>query len=91
MDSYRCIKKIGEGSYGAALLCEHKPSLRLVVIKQVSLVGQRESERLASLQEATILSSLSHPCIIGHIESFEDNSMLCIVCEYAGELPLFHA
>lgn len=84
MHAYRQIKEIGRGSYGCAVLCEHKASGQRVVVKMVSVADMPAAERKAALQEVSILSSLHHPCIIGHIESFEDDGFLCIVCELAG-------
>lgn len=85
MDSYSRIRTIGEGSYGTAVLCEHKRTGRRVVVKFVSLAGMTSTDRRSALQEASLLASFHHPCIIGHVESFEHEGSLCIVCEFAGE------
>lgn len=85
MNAYRTLKEIGRGSYGCAMLCEDKVTRQRVVIKMVNVSGMDESDRKAALQEVSILSTLRHPCIIGHIKSFEDDGYLCIVCELAGK------
>ena len=53
------------------------------MVKSISLKGLNEVEINCARREAVTLSSLSHPHIIGCIESFCEKTDLHIVCEYA--------
>ena len=60
-------------------------SLRLkYVIKRIALQRATEKERRNAFQEAKLLSSLKHPNIVAHRESFisKDNSYLYIAMQY---------
>ena len=63
------IRKIGAGSFGVAHLASvcARPG-ETVVIKRVDMAGMSEDEKKAARREAAILSHLSHPAIIQHIE-----------------------
>ena len=81
--AYCIVRKIGEGSFGTATLATHKASGKSCVVKSVSLKGLNEVEINCARREAITLSSLSHPHIIGCIESFCEKTDLHIVCEFA--------
>jgi NIMA (never in mitosis gene a)-related kinase len=49
----------------------------------VQLHGLNDEERRKARAEAALLARLAHPCILRHIESFEDvEGHLCIVTEF---------
>ena len=64
MYKYEIVKKIGQGSFGTALLCRVKATGERVVIKQVGLQGLPPKEMEATQRESHILSALHHPGII---------------------------
>jgi hypothetical protein len=66
----------------AALRCGSLPCAQ-VVIKKVQLHGLTDEERRKARAEAGLLARLTHPCVLRHIESFEDaEGHLCIVTEF---------
>eukprot|EP01138_Halocafeteria_seosinensis_P001827 gb/GECG01001870.1/.p1 GENE.gb/GECG01001870.1/~~gb/GECG01001870.1/.p1 ORF type:complete len:666 (+),score=86.23 gb/GECG01001870.1/:1-1998(+) len=93
MENYTMKKVIGKGAFGKAVLAVDNRSNEKVVIKVVDVRDMPEAERRAAQKEVTILSKLSHPAIIGHIESFEDDGSLHIVTELAecGDLSAYIA
>jgi serine/threonine protein kinase len=48
----------------------------------VDLSSMSEDERRSAKREASILGALHHPCVLSHIETFEDSGFLCIITEY---------
>jgi serine/threonine protein kinase len=82
MERYKVTKKIGAGSFGTAQLALVRATGAQVVIKLVDVRELSDEERRAAKREASILSALHHPCILAHIESFEDNGFLCICTEF---------
>ncbi len=52
-------------------------------MKQIDVSSLDEEGRRASEREVSILSSLAHPGVIQHLESFEEAGKLCIVTEFA--------
>ena len=75
-------RKIGAGSFGTAQLALVRATGAQVVIKLVDVRELGEEERRAAKREASILSALHHPCILAHLETFEDNGFLCIATEF---------
>jgi hypothetical protein len=80
------IKELGRGGFGAAILVAPKtdPTKRYVV-KEVSLSAMGTKERADAQKEVDFLRELSHPNIVGFVDSFveEGGKTLCIVMEYA--------
>lgn len=65
---------------GKALLVRRKSDKGLFCLKQVTLQpGQSSAD---AMKEVRLLASLRHPNIVGFVESFVENSMLCIVTEF---------
>jgi serine/threonine protein kinase len=83
MERYECIREIGKGAFGCALLCRDVHTNTHVIIKQVDLASQSPSLQCRSTQEAKVLQSLNHPNVISYIDSFMSGTVLCIVMEYA--------
>ena len=82
MDRYKTVRKIGSGSFGTAQLAIEKSTSAEVVIKMVDLSSMSDDERRSAKREASILGALHHPCVLSHIETFEDSGFLCIITEY---------
>ena len=89
MNNYEENEILGKGSFGLARLCTRKTDGKEVVIKFITSLSKKE--QASALTEIRILGSLEHPNVIRYIESFEDQSSICIVTEYAeeGDLHLF--
>ena len=55
---YKRIKKLGEGAFGKAYLCQCLSDKQLCVIKQINLKDMSKEERAQTLKEAKILEAL---------------------------------
>eukprot|EP00794_Sanderia_malayensis_P007278 gene7278-8089_t len=82
MERYDKIKKIGEGSFGKALLVRRKHDGRHCVIKEVNISKMNSKEREESKREVKVLAHLKHPNIVSYQESFEGMGNLYIVMDY---------
>ncbi|XP_018010472.1 serine/threonine-protein kinase Nek8 isoform X2 [Hyalella azteca] len=91
MENYECIKSIGRGTFGAVHLFKRRKDGLPVVIKQISLESLSHHDADSSLIEVRVLSILRHPFIIHYHNSFNHDSSLMIVMEYAagGNLQSF--
>jgi len=78
---YTEIKKIGEGSFGKAILVQGKDGVKLVC-KMVDVSKATAKEQKDALQEGLLLASLKHPYIVRYRENFTENGWLCIVMDY---------
>ncbi|XP_076813426.1 serine/threonine-protein kinase Nek1-like isoform X2 [Clavelina lepadiformis] len=82
MDKYTKIKKIGEGSFGKAILVKHKETGHQYVVKEIGISKMKPKERNEARKEVTVLSKMRHPNIVQYTESFEEDGHLFIVMEY---------
>ncbi|XP_057696978.1 serine/threonine-protein kinase Nek1 isoform X3 [Corythoichthys intestinalis] len=89
MDKYEKVKKIGEGSFGKAVLVKDKEDGHQYVIKEVSISGMSEKARQESRKEVAVLANMSHPNIVKYKESFEEGGCLYIVMGYCEGGDLF--
>ncbi|XP_077441352.1 serine/threonine-protein kinase Nek1 isoform X17 [Vanacampus margaritifer] len=89
MDKYEKVKKIGEGSFGKAVLVKAKKDGHQYVIKEVSISGMSDKERQESRKEVSVLANMSHPNIVQYKESFEEGGCLYIVMDYCEGGDLF--
>eukprot|EP00227_Mantoniella_beaufortii_P007294 CAMPEP_0197587114 /NCGR_PEP_ID=MMETSP1326-20131121/8848_1 /TAXON_ID=1155430 /ORGANISM="Genus nov. species nov., Strain RCC2288" /LENGTH=423 /DNA_ID=CAMNT_0043151805 /DNA_START=179 /DNA_END=1446 /DNA_ORIENTATION=- len=87
------VREIGKGAFGTVFLvkAQDKETGDLVplVLKKVKLAGQNARERHACLREMAVLSSLSHPSLLGFKDAWlERGHLLCMLTEYCngGEL-----
>uniref|UniRef100_A0AAZ1XVG7 non-specific serine/threonine protein kinase n=1 Tax=Oreochromis aureus TaxID=47969 RepID=A0AAZ1XVG7_OREAU len=78
MDKYEKVKKIGEGSFGKAILVKSKDDGHQYVIKEIGISGMSSKERQESRKEVAVLASMSHPNIVQYKESFEDPRLVCV-------------
>lgn len=89
MDKYEKVKKIGEGSFGKAILVKSKVDGHQYVIKEISISGMSTKERQESTKEVAVLANMSHPNIVQYKESFEEGGCLYIVMDYCEGGDLF--
>ncbi|XP_026329266.1 serine/threonine-protein kinase fused [Hyposmocoma kahamanoa] len=83
MDSYIVLSFIGEGSFGRVFKAKHKKTNEVVALKVIRKKG-RSSKDLRNLrQECDIQRQLNHPNIIRMIDSFDTETELVVVTEYA--------
>ncbi|XP_016886804.1 serine/threonine-protein kinase Nek1 isoform X2 [Cynoglossus semilaevis] len=89
MDKYEKVKKIGEGSFGKAILVKCKEDGRHYIIKEISISGMPTRERQESRKEVALLAKMSHPNIVQYKESFQEAGCLYIVMDYCEGGDLF--
>jgi len=78
---YQEIKKIGEGSFGKAILVQNKEGAKLVC-KMVDVSKASAKEQKDALQEGQLLSSLKHPYIVRYRENFTEAGWFCILMDF---------
>ena len=84
IEQYKKIKKLGDGAYGTAYLCEGQQTKKLRVVKEIDMKDMDEKQRKAALKEAKIMEKLTHPNIIKSYDVYKTKKgKLCIVMEYA--------
>lgn len=81
------IKKVGEGSFGKAILVRNNDGVQLIC-KMVDVSRASAKETQDAVKEAKVLASLNHPYIVRYRESFTDSGWFCILMDYceAGDL-----
>lgn len=83
---YNEIKKIGEGSFGKALLVEQRRGCEgdgaKLVCKMVDVSRASRKETDDAIKEGTLLSKMKHPYVVRYRESFIDGGCLCILMDY---------
>eukprot|EP00929_Paragymnodinium_shiwhaense_P120816 TRINITY_DN92875_c0_g1_i1.p1 TRINITY_DN92875_c0_g1~~TRINITY_DN92875_c0_g1_i1.p1 ORF type:complete len:496 (-),score=97.27 TRINITY_DN92875_c0_g1_i1:156-1643(-) len=83
--AYTQIRKVGEGSFGAAILVQHssdKASDTKAIVKMIDISRASKQEKEDAVKESQVLSSLKHPYIVRYRESFHEDGWLCIVMDY---------
>ncbi|XP_038255192.1 serine/threonine-protein kinase Nek1 isoform X8 [Dermochelys coriacea] len=89
MEKYIKVHKIGEGSFGKAILVKAKENSRQYVIKEINISKMSNKEREESRREVAVLANMKHPNIVLYRESFEENGSLYIVMDYCEGGDLF--
>ncbi|NXA40021.1 NEK1 kinase, partial [Eudromia elegans] len=89
MDKYIKVQKIGEGSFGKAILVKAKENGQQYVIKEINISKMSNKEREESRREVAVLANMKHPNIVLYRESFEENGCLYIVMDYCEGGDLF--
>ncbi|XP_029684564.1 serine/threonine-protein kinase Nek1 isoform X2 [Takifugu rubripes] len=89
MEKYEKVKKIGEGSFGKAILVKSKEDESQYVIKEISISRMSSQERQESRKEVAVLANMRHPNIVQYKESFEEGGCLYIVMDYCEGGDLF--
>uniref|UniRef100_A0A452RFD7 non-specific serine/threonine protein kinase n=1 Tax=Ursus americanus TaxID=9643 RepID=A0A452RFD7_URSAM len=89
MEKYVRLQKIGEGSFGKAILVKSTEDGRQYVIKEINISKMSNKEREESRREVAVLANMKHPNIVQYRESFEENGSLYIVMDYCEGGDLF--
>lgn len=89
MEKYVRLQKIGEGSFGKAVLVKSTEDGRHYVIKEINISRMSDKEREESRREVAVLANMKHPNIVQYKESFEENGSLYIVMDYCEGGDLF--
>ncbi|XP_060237809.1 serine/threonine-protein kinase Nek1 isoform X3 [Meriones unguiculatus] len=89
MERYVRLQKIGEGSFGKAVLVKSTEDGRHYVIKEINISRMSSKERHESRREVAVLANMKHPNIVQYKESFEENGSLYIVMDYCEGGDLF--
>uniref|UniRef100_A0A5F8GFU7 non-specific serine/threonine protein kinase n=1 Tax=Monodelphis domestica TaxID=13616 RepID=A0A5F8GFU7_MONDO len=82
MDKYNKLQKIGEGSFGKAILVKSREDCKQYVIKEINISKMSSKEREESRREVEVLANMKHPNIVLYRESFEESGSLYIVMDY---------
>jgi len=87
---YAELKKIGEGSFGQAVLVVRVADKSKAVCKKMELMNTTEEEKADVIRESRLLSTLRHPYIVRYRDSFSNEKTLCLLMEYcdAGDLAV---
>lgn len=78
-------KKVGEGSFGAAILVQHASDREKdlkAIVKMIDISRTSRQEKEDALKESQVLSSLKHPYIVRYRESFHEDGWLCICMDF---------
>lgn len=78
---YAELKKIGEGSFGKAILVQADDASKLVC-KLVDVSQASAKETQDAVKEGRLLAAFKHPYVVRYRESFIDCGWLCIVMDY---------
>ncbi|XP_036916299.1 serine/threonine-protein kinase Nek1 isoform X1 [Sturnira hondurensis] len=89
MEKYVRLQKIGEGSFGKAILVKSAEDGRQYVIKEINISRMSNKEREESRREVAVLANMKHPNIVQYRESFEEDGSLYIVMDYCEGGDLF--
>lgn len=78
---YREIKKVGEGSFGKAILVQTADGSRLIC-KMVDISKASARETQDALKEGKLLATLKHPYVVRYRENFTEKGWFCILMDY---------
>jgi len=78
---YTELKKIGEGSFGKAILVQAADGTKLIS-KMVDVSRASSKETQDALKEGKVLASLQHPYIVRYKESFTESGWFCILMDF---------
>ncbi|KAM8741732.1 serine/threonine-protein kinase 36 isoform 2-T2 [Acanthopagrus schlegelii] len=83
MDSYHVLELAGEGSFGRVYKGRKKYTGQVVALKFMPKVGRSEKELRSLKREIEIMRGLEHPNIVQLYDSFETETEVVVVTEYA--------
>ena len=86
-NDFEFIRTLGKGAFSTVYLVKRKADQKFYALKSITMDKLKENEQQNNVNEIRILSSISHPNIIGFKESFfnEKNKTLNIVMEYCDD------
>ncbi|KAK2828532.1 hypothetical protein Q5P01_019566 [Channa striata] len=83
MNSYHVLEMVGEGSFGRVYKGRKKFTGQVVALKFMPKVGRSEKELRSLKREIEIMRGLNHPNIVQLLDSFETETEVVVVTEYA--------
>uniref|UniRef100_A0A3B3IDK7 non-specific serine/threonine protein kinase n=1 Tax=Oryzias latipes TaxID=8090 RepID=A0A3B3IDK7_ORYLA len=83
MNSYHVLGLAGEGSFGRVYKGRKKGSGQVVALKFMPKVGRTDRELRSLKREIEIMRDLKHPNIVQLYDSFETDTEVVVVTEYA--------
>lgn len=78
---YTEVRKIGEGSFGQALLVQAEGGAKLVC-KMIDVSHASQKETQDTMKEAQLLAAFKHPFIVEYHACFLDSGWLCILMAF---------
>ncbi|XP_077361402.1 serine/threonine-protein kinase 36 isoform X2 [Festucalex cinctus] len=83
MNSYHVLELVGEGSFGRVHKGMKKFTGQVVALKFMPKMGRSNKELQSLKKEIDIMSNLQHPNIVKLFDSFETDTEVVVVTEYA--------
>ncbi|KAM9780988.1 serine/threonine-protein kinase 36-like isoform 2-T2 [Syngnathus typhle] len=83
MNSYHVLELVGEGSFGRVHKGMKKFTGQVVALKFMPKMGRSSKELQSLKKEIEIMSNLQHPNIVKFYDSFETETEVVVVTEYA--------
>ncbi|XP_042355167.1 serine/threonine-protein kinase 36 [Plectropomus leopardus] len=83
MNSYHVLELVGEGSFGRVYKGRKRFTGQVVALKFMPKVGRSEKELRSLKREIEIMRDLQHPNIVQLFDSFETETEVVVVTEYA--------
>ncbi|XP_041808634.1 serine/threonine-protein kinase 36 isoform X2 [Chelmon rostratus] len=83
MDLYHVLELVGEGSFGRVYKGMKRFTGQVVALKFMPKVGRSEKELRSLKREIEIMRGLQHPNIVQLFDSFETETEVVVVTEYA--------
>ncbi|KAM8899608.1 serine/threonine-protein kinase 36 isoform 2-T2 [Spinachia spinachia] len=83
MESYHVLELAGEGSFGRVYKGRKRFTGQVVALKFMPKVGRSEKELRSLKREIEIMRGLEHPNIVQLFDSFETETEVVVVTEYA--------
>ncbi|KAM9348904.1 serine/threonine-protein kinase 36 [Symphorus nematophorus] len=83
MDLYHVLELVGEGSFGRVYKGRKRFTGQVVALKFMPKLGRSEKELRSLKREIDIMRGLQHPNIVQLFDSFETDTEVVVVTEYA--------
>ncbi|XP_040907664.1 serine/threonine-protein kinase 36 [Toxotes jaculatrix] len=83
MNAYHVLELVGEGSFGRVYKGRKRFTGQVVALKFMPKVGRSEKELRSLKREIEIMRGLQHPNIVQLFDSFETETEVVVVTEYA--------
>jgi NIMA (never in mitosis gene a)-related kinase len=81
--NYEIGTQLGRGSQGVVYRAKRKVDGKLVAIKKVFVQQMSRKEQMEAANEIRALKAVDHPYVIRYLDSFQEDTTLCIVTELA--------